>query len=282
MAEEVPFDELALLDDLEKTFISPKEPAKEDQEKRQIALYDISVQKLEALREKAMSLDCSTPERYDETRRMLGILRTSRTRIEKKRKDHNAEHQEAIRFVNNIAKQITQFIENIEAPLKQKKIEVDDAKERAKRKAEQDEQERLAAVERAKREAEEEERRAAHAAQEAKNAEEARRLNEERQALQAERDAMAAEQRKLDAERDRILQEERKRAAAIEAEKSAQERERLRKERMPDLDKLKAYSIAIMSVSPPEVHSDEAKAVVNRTIRDLAQLARDLDTFVQS
>lgn len=281
MKEEIPFDDLVLLEDLEKTFVSPEEP-QEDQEKRQIALYDVSVQKLEILREKAMSLDCSTPERYDETRRMLGILRTSRTRIEKKRKEHNAEHQEAIRFVNNIAKQLTQFIENIEEPLKQKKIEVDEAKERAKRKAEQDEQERVAAIERAKREAEEEERRAAHAAQEAKNAEEANRLKAEREALQAEREAMAAEQRKLTAERERILQAERDRIAAIEAEKAKQERERLRQERMPDLDKLKAYSIAIMSVSPPEVNSTEAKALVNQTIHELAQLSRDLDNFVQS
>lgn len=291
MKDEVSFDDdMKTLEELEGTFLKPKEEDPQDQEKRQVALYDVSVQQLEALRERALTLDCSTPERYDETRRMIGILRTSRTRIEKKRKEHNAEHQEAIRFVNGVAKQITQFIENLEEPLKQMKLEVDDAKERAKRKAEEEEAKRLADIERARLEAEEEERRAAHAAQEAKNAEEAKRLADERAALNAEREALAAEQRKLNAEREEAAQAERDRLAAIEAEKVAQrakeesellaaEQERRRQERLPDVDKMKAYGLAIISISPPEVQSPEAKALVSRVILDLSRIARHLELF---
>lgn len=283
------------LDELESTFELPPETIRPavvptDPAQTQMTLYGTSLDKLRALEAKCSSLTCADPRSYDDTRRMIGILRSTRGRIEKLRKEHNAEHQEAIRFVNGIARQLTDYVCNLEDPLKEKKAAVDDAKEREKRaKAE------------AERKAIEDKIAAERAAEAELNRIEAERLAAERAAVEAERAALAAERRAIDDARAAVEAAELKRQAAIKAEREEAERieQRIReaeatkareRERVaalaawteaikPDLQKLKDFAQRILLVSPPVVISVEAKAAVANAVRRLGVTAKDLMTF---
>lgn len=267
---ETPFDKEQTLEELEATFQLPPEtsepaPAPIDPEKLQMQLYGINTQAIAQLKAKCLELECNTPKGYDDTRRMIGLLRTTRTRIEKRRKEHNAEHQEAIRFVNGIAKQLTTFVENLEDPLKQLKLEVDEAKERAKRAAEQAEQERLAAIEREKLAAAEAERKAAHEAEQARLKAEAEKLAKERAEQEAkfaaERAAMEAERAKLAAERAAAVKAQQEAQAKLDAERRAVEEARAAQERAEAerLAKIKAEQEAAAQAERDRIAAEEAK-----------------------
>ena len=252
------FDKLQTLDEIEATFELPPEssvpePKPTDPKALQVQLYGISVEQINALRAKCLTLNCQTPQAYDETKRMRHVLRKTRTRIEARRKEHNAEHQEAIRFVNGIAKQLTGFVAHLEHPLAAMIANVDDAKERAKRAFAEAEAKRIEDERLTKIAQEEAERRAAHEAEQARLKVEADRLAAERAEMAAERkriyDMLAAErakaadqqhreQERIDAERkverdrlateqarlDEINRTERERLAKLNAELAAEQR----------------------------------------------------------
>lgn len=298
--ETEPFDRIATLDELESTFqLPPERPpvplAKPvDSAKQQLELYGITEAEIAKLRNKCVALDPTEKQGYDDTKRMLGLLRSTRTRIEKCRKEHNEEHHEVIRCVNAVAKSLTNFIVNLEDPLKEKKLAVDDAKERAKRAAEEAERERVAAEERAKLEAAEAERRAAYEAEQA-------RLKAESDRIAVERQAMLEERRKLDAERMEVENARRKaqfdeecrlskireaEAAAKRDEEERQARELLaaRAEALkPDMEKIVGWGErlqkAIRSAKTPTVATDEGTAIVARAVTDLAEIVEGLCTL---
>ena len=309
------------LDELESTFVLPPETSEPapvvDPETQQMQLYGITTAKIEALKGKCLELSCDDPRGYEDTRRMIALLRTTRTRIEKRRKEHNAEHQEAIRFVNGIAKQLTTFVENLEEPLKLKKLEVDEAKERAKRAAEAAEAERLAAIERARIEAEQAERRAAHEAEQTALREQAEQLAKERAEMEAararaaeiqrtederlakiraevatERARMEAERRAIDeakaaaerAERDRLAKVQAETDAAAQAERdraAALKRAEYLESIRPDVDKVRGYAAVVRSIieKRPIVDSSEAAEALLAAVVQLRTLATDLENF---
>lgn len=225
---------LQTLDEIEATFTLPPaddspRPTPIDDEAHQVQLYSITTHDIEQLRSKCNALTCDTKEGYEDTRRMIGLLRTTRTRIEKRRKVLNEEHQAAIKFVNGVAKKLTTFVESMETPLKEIKAAVDEKAEREKRAAAEAEAARIEA-----------ERQAVIDAERAKMKAEADRLAAEREALAAERRKMdellaaerakAAEERRIEQERmDKIRKEEqermdRQREAAEASQRAAQER----------------------------------------------------------
>lgn len=305
---ETPFDQEQTLADLEATFELPPDTSLPPvptvaPEQLQMQLYGTTIAKLDVLKVKCGELDCSTPKRYDETRRMIALLRTTRTRIEKRRKERNQEHQDAIRFTNDVAKQLTNYIANLEDPLKQLKLEVDEAKERQRKAAEEAEKAAAEAKAKAEYEAqrkqfEEEQRQLAQ-----ERAEMAARLAEERKAMEAERAKFAAERaaaeaeqrqarEKIDAERRAIeaakaaaAQAERDRlaaeaAAAREVERQA-ELERRRAALAPDVEKLKLYAelIRALAAEPPQVTSEDAQRAVYDATEALAEVAASLVAF---
>jgi chromosome segregation ATPase len=311
---ETPFDHEQTLDELEASFELPpatSEPAPPtvDPEQQQLQLYSITTRQIESLKAKCLELACDTPKGYDDTRRMIGLLRTTRTRIEKRRKEHNAEHQEAIRFVNGIAKQLTSFIENLEEPLKLQKLEVDDAKERARRAAEEAEKQALEAKVKAEREAEEARLKEIRDAEAEKNRVEAERLAKERAEMEERRRQMDAELAASEA-RARALQEqvaterqamedfrlaferdERERQAKIQAERElaeyvVREEKRLaahmaRLEAMkPDVEKVHAYAQVIRNFpKPAPVDSKEAMLAIDEAMAGLEAMAIKLEAF---
>lgn len=298
---------------VEATFTMPPEPGQPvpvDPAKTQLELFGTNLQLLAGLKDKCAALTCDDRQGYERTRDMIGLLRTARTRVEKRRKEHNEEAHRHIKWVNNTAKELTNFIVNLEDPLKELKAAVDEAKERAKREAEQAEQERLAAIEREKLAAVEAERQAKHAAEQERLRIEGERLQAERAAMEAERRRMDDENRKrlaeqmaerervtleraaVEAEKQRLVRAESARLAKIEAERiaaeaaererlAAAERERLRVEAMPDAEAMREFSVhvmALLGIAPP-VKTEPAKAVMNRVVADLELIADELLAF---
>jgi len=298
---------------VEATFVMPPEPGQPvpvDPEKTQLELFGTNLQLLAGLKDKCAALTCDDRQGYERTRDMIGLLRTARTRVEKRRKEHNEEAHRHIKWVNNTAKELTTFICNLEDPLKEKKLAVDEAKERAKREAEEAEQERLAAIEREKLAAVEAERQAKHAAEQERLRLEGERLKAEREAMEAERRRMDDENRKrlaeqlaerervnaeraaVEAEKRLMEQAERARLAKIEAERIAAElaererqaaanRERLRQEMMPDAEKIWIFGTELrhLSFNAPSVRSEPAKALMNRVVADLELITSELESF---
>jgi hypothetical protein len=91
---------------------------------------------IEQYREEFSGLIANTREGYEDVRKAIAVCRTTRTGIEKKRKELNEDARQWINTVNSEAKRLTIAIEGIEEPLKAKKQVVDDEKERIKREAE--------------------------------------------------------------------------------------------------------------------------------------------------
>lgn len=168
------------------------------------------------------------------------------------------------------------------------------AEEERKRKEEEErlqrEREELARL-RAEQEAREVELRRQEEERQAKIREEQERLRAERERIEAERRAIEEEKRK--AEEARRLEEARKEAAERarreeqerikrEAEEKA-ERERLAKleaERQealkPDKEKLRDYAANLMSVTPPDLSTPEANALLKHAVKKL----HDLSTYI--
>lgn len=149
-------------------------------------------------------------EQYEEGRQAIAQLRKTRTWIEERRVELKADALAWGRRVDEVAKQLTAFVESIECPLKEAKKLVDDAKAREKFERENAERLRLEAESKARIAAEEE------AAK--------KRAAEEAERLRVENARLAEERRKLDEERQRIAQEQARREQ--EARAAAAERER--------------------------------------------------------
>lgn len=103
-----------------------------------IAAYSelVSDAMLAEYQQKFSGLSAQTKEGYEEVRKAIAVCRTTRTGIEKKRKELNEGAQSYIRTVNGEAKRLTAAIEAIEEPLKADKQAVDDERERLKAEAE--------------------------------------------------------------------------------------------------------------------------------------------------
>lgn len=97
----------------------------------------VSDQMIEQYREEFRDLSADTKDGYESVRKAIAVCRTTRTGIEKKRKELNEDARVWINSVNAEAKRLTSAIEEIEDPLKAKKQAVDDEKERIKRQAEE-------------------------------------------------------------------------------------------------------------------------------------------------
>lgn len=150
------------------------------------------------------------------------------------------------------------------------------AKEREQFKAEQATRDAARAAEKIENDRLDAERKAA-AALVAQAAQEARdRLDTERRQFEAEK----AERNRIDAA---LKKAEADRLAAEVAEKArleAAEREKARLEAIrPDVEKVRALGAAIEAVLVPEVASDEARAMIERTIIGLMDIVEDLKDF---
>lgn len=209
------------------------------------------------LREKFTGLTITDARSYDEVRRAIRQVVTTRTSLEASRKALKAKAIEFGRKVDAEAERIRIALEEIELPLKAEKQRVDDEREAARKAKEEEERRRIEAELEAKRLAEDQERmkreeearlereRIAKEQEEERKRleaerarlEEERRLIEQRRAEEerARQEAMRAEQERLDAER-RQMEEERRRLEAerqqIEEQRRAAELEaRLKQER---------------------------------------------------
>ena len=105
---------------------------------RAIAKYSnlVSDKKLAEYREKFSGLSAETREGYEEVRKAIAVCRTTRTGVDKKRKELTEEAREWIEIANAEAKRLIVALEAIEEPLKAKKQAVDDERERVKAAAE--------------------------------------------------------------------------------------------------------------------------------------------------
>jgi hypothetical protein len=96
----------------------------------------ITEAKLDEYRREFSGLSAQTKEGYESVRKAIAVCRTTRTAIDKKRKELNEGAQVYIRTVNGEAKRLTEAIEAIEEPLKTEKQSADDERERLKAEAE--------------------------------------------------------------------------------------------------------------------------------------------------
>lgn len=200
--------------------------------------FEVTPDQIRRMGEQYAALTFDDPERYEEGRKALATLRTTRVAIEERRKELKQSALEWGRKVDGKAKELTALIVAVEEPLKAKKLAVDEEKERAKREAA--EAEKRALEEQIRKQQEEaeakrkellaaeerrlEEERAKLEAEKAQLAEERRVAEEKAAALRAQEEARLAEERaKLEAERERLAMEERARQAKIEQEDRARE-----------------------------------------------------------
>jgi len=251
-----------------------------------------------------------SPRDYRAGTQAIAVCRSLRTEIEAKRKALKAGALEYGRQVDSAAKRLVAVVEEVEEPLRLRKAEVDDAKERERRAKEEADRAEAEARIRAAREAEErrlaEERAELAAEREAQRAErerhaelarqaaeeaarvaaaqraEAERLAAERAALEAARAAAereeaarqaaarAAEEARERAERERIEAEER---AVREAERQA-ELARRREALRPERERVAAYLAALDAVPVPEL----TDATLSRVVRDVGE-ALDVATL---
>jgi hypothetical protein len=261
--------------------------------------YPITEQDITAAAAQYAALTFDTPDRYEEGRKAIAHLRSTRTAIEERRVELKAGALEYGRKVDAMAKRLTALIADVEEPLKAKKKAIDDEKERAKREAERVELLVLEAKLRVEREAAEATARAEREAEEARLAAERVRLAELEAVQRAAREKLEAERAELDRRQRDIEQAERERAAKVAAEEDARaavERDRLaeqeaagraaaetaRREALrPDIEKIHAYGVAVRVLvgRSPEMATEEgAKALAWATGR-LAAIASALDAY---
>ena len=207
----------------------------------QIISYGITAEDIEAMKQRYAVVRFDTPAEYKAGVAAIAEIRNTRTAIERRRTDLKRIHLETGRKIDAEAARWTALLEQVEAPLKEAKKLIDDAKEAEKKAAEAAKakalQDKLDA-ENAARKAELD-REAAEVAAAKKALEESRRKLEEQQAaIRAKEEAERKERERLEAiEREERRQREeaaakaeRERLAKIEAEQRA-ERERLEAER---------------------------------------------------
>jgi chromosome segregation ATPase len=275
--------------------------------------YDVDEAALALVREKCATLTCDTPAGYEEVRVAIGNLRTTRTKIEKRRVELKADALAYGRLVDTEAKRVTALVTEIESPLQAKKDAIDN--EAARLKAEEDAA-KLKAIQDeidANNAAKEAEAKAIRDAEEARIAAERAALAVERAAMEAERAkaeaARKAEQDRIDAEQRQVAEAQRverealeatrreieqalqaadraefERQAKMQAEKDAAERverervEKLRRDAelaamLPDLEKVKAFAAEIRALAAPQVKSKKVADVLTIAINDLLVLA---------
>ena len=114
------------------------EPEPKTLQGRAIAKYSdlVSDAMLAEYREKFTGLSADTKEGYEEVRKAIAVCRTTRTGVDKKRKELTEEAREWVDVANSEAKRLIAALEAIEEPLKAKKQAVDDERERVKAEAE--------------------------------------------------------------------------------------------------------------------------------------------------
>lgn len=263
----------------------------------------------------------TTPALYKDGVKAIATCREYRVAIEERRKLLKQDSLEYGRKVDAVAKQLTDIIAAVEEPLKVSKLEVDNAKARAK---EAEQEAKRAAVEaeiRAKREAEEHALLVQRQADEERLRQERANFEAERKAaaderakaaaeLEAEREQMRAEREKhraelRDLEQQRHLREEAARQAQVAVEAAAlaerlaaeaEERrlnqleyERQRQQRLaalePDRVKLRAFAAKLeqfWSEASPQVQDDEAAALLCDMRSELDEWSEKLRTWEPS
>lgn len=282
--------------------------------------YDITPERIAELEAQCQGLDPSkSTKAYDEACVMRRTLVTTRTTMDKKRKELKADSLAWGRLVDSEYKKWETLLLAIEEPIDAKIKAVDNAKAAAKAAKEAEERAKIEAEVRAKEEAarkiREEEEAKARAEQEKKDAE--RRAEEARIAeanrIEAERLAkIAAEQaeaqQKIDeakaeveAAKRKQEQEERERQIKIQAEKDAAERiereriaaeerkaaqelaaaaERARIEAArPDVEKINGFAQVLSTIALPDVKTQAAEVFVDRLRGHLVQLAKECAAF---
>lgn len=262
---------------------------------------------------RALTIDVSTKGGYAEAKEMVRELVGMRSRITA---EHKALKQSALEYGRKCdeAKRLAlSKVKEVEGPLKQKLLVVDDAIAEKKR----IEAEEKAAAERAAQEAADAERRAKEEAErkriEAEQAAERKRQAEEQAKIDAEREKLLAERRKLEAEREAIEAEKRKQqeaveraerekkaeaeriererlakiaaeakakadeAARVEAEKRKAEQEaeakRLAEERKPDIEKLRDVVRRLDSIDLPKARSSWGIAIIKDVDASLSEIS---------
>ena len=247
-----------------------------------------------------------TPANYEIGRKAIAQVRSLRTAVEKRRKELKADSISFGRLVDSLARELTDKLEAIEAPLLTAKKAVDDEDDRLKRekehadlvalearlKADREQAEALAKAEREVEDARlaaERERLAAQQAQyeesnrvavEVQKVERAK-LDAEKAELRKQQDAIAAQAREADrveTERRRRDQAEQDKLAADEAAKvEAARLEALR----PEVEKVHAFAAEIRALADrgPVVESVECRRALEWAFAKLAAVASGLDAF---
>lgn len=210
-----------------------------------LRVTDVMIQEY---REKFSGLQATTNEECGIITKAIGVLRTTRTGIDKRRKELTENAREYVSNVNSVAKELTSQIEEIEEPLKKRKQVFEDEKQRLKQEAEEARQAKInnrmveflqqtgqtCSLKEAETWTDDEyvtalsNTRAAYQQQ----IEEARKQEEERQRFEAER-----------AEQIRQQQEEiEKQRVELERTRSEQEAElaKIRAEQQAEIDRIKA------------------------------------------
>jgi len=207
-----------------------KTMSEEERTEVSVITYVVTEEQIQETREKYAALTADTPAGYEEVRKAIRELVSTRTAIEARRVELKAESLAYGRRVDSTARKLTELLIGIEEPLKLKKAAVDEEKDRVRREKEAAELAEIEAALRFKREAEEkaarEEQERIEAAAQAQREAEEQRLAAERERLETERAALAAE-------RAAAAAAEAERAAAARAEREALEaaQEKLRRER---------------------------------------------------
>jgi hypothetical protein len=272
--------------------------------REEYAIAEISNdQYIAGIQAKVLALPPATEkEGYELRRKTIADLRKIRTTIEARRKELKADSLSYGRRIDAFAKHWTAQIEEIEQPLVLEKQAVDEAKEKAKREAEEAERRKQEEEARQRIQAEEARLSEIRKVEEAKLAEEREKLRRAAELLRQEAEAQEAERRKAEADHLARLQEigrqqqetaakqkaEEERIASLrhkfedeqraadefaakvkaereEKEQAAQrEKERLaRAERIkPDIVKLREYAEKLVAIPTPKVNSTEAKEIL--------------------
>lgn len=221
----------------------------EAQPGEQIVRLGVTRADIDAKRAEYAAISFETKDGYEHGKKAIAHCRTTRTAVDDRRKQLNADSLAWQRRVNSEAKELIELIESVEKPLKEKKSAVDEIKEREKEEALRKKNEEIAAKLRAEREAEDAERKAKFEAEQAE--------------LQAERARLAADKAALDAER--LRSEEAAKLANAEAEKRASEAQAARESAL-------AFERAILDAERERI--SEAAAMAEADSKAAAEKAR--------
>lgn len=255
-----------------------------------LVTYDTTTAQIAEVAERYAGLEATTPDGYEEVRLAIGHLRSTRVAIEKRRVELKADALAFGRKCDAVAKDLTNRIEVIEAPLRAKKEAIDAEKERiriekaralvaeaeAKAKAEREAQE---AIDKAARDAEEARIREERAKLEADKAALAEATRQAEEKAKAERNRIRAEQAALEFQR-RALEEETAAKTRAAEQEAAVERGRLARLAMaPDVEKLAEFAARIRAVmSPPLLCSTQgAVTVIAVAVSELEEIAEHLE-----